>query len=231
MAPRLRSADGGTHDSRPKLLRFQLREVRPDQLPRAELLRQGQKGGPGNNNLSSPRQKAGEAITLHHRVRVCAWEGLGLAEAQEEWPGLGRRGSTEFQEEERVGDEGVPHLRVAEALPRLEEEEELEKPAIKPILTALRATGINIVEQDSPLASDLNGIAGPAAQLRHSPLSFLSQFDFGFHTSFPRDLWQIFFCAATGHSHPGGVIAERIDSKCRCGKRLDPDGHHLQTCT
>ena len=107
----------------------------------------------------------------------------------------------------------------------------LEKPAIKPLLTALRATEINIVEQDSPLAPDLNGIAGPAAQLKHSPLSFLSQFDFGFHTSFPRDLWQIFFCTATGHPNPGCVTAQRIDRKCKCGKRLDLDGHHLQTCT
>eukprot|EP00961_Rhodomonas_salina_P277161 3745520-Rhodomonas_salina.3 len=108
----------------------------------------------------------------------------------------------------------------------------LSNQAVSPIMQAQKGTVIDIVEQDSPLAANLRYITGtgPAVQLKYSPLCFLSQFDYSFHTAFPRDLWQIFFCSATGAPHPECIVAQLIDRKCMCWKHLDTDQHHLQTC-
>jgi hypothetical protein len=74
---------------------------------------------------------------------------------------------------------------------------------------------------------------GDQPKIRHSLLSFLSQFDHGLHTSFLKDLWQIFFCTATGGPHPECALALQMDRKCKCSQQLNEPlaGHHLQACS
>eukprot|EP00961_Rhodomonas_salina_P062987 845905-Rhodomonas_salina.1 len=40
-------------------------------------------------------------------------------------------------------------------------------------------------------------------------------FDYRFYTAFPSELWQIFFCSATGAPHPECTVAQHIDWKCK----------------
>jgi hypothetical protein len=109
----------------------------------------------------------------------------------------------------------------------------LANPNFGPLLRAQlqQETSATGREEHSDFAPEMENLrVGKDTKLQHSPLSWLSQFDRGWYTVFPKHLWQIFFCSVTGAPNPDCAAAIRVDKHCRCGQPLDPGGHHLQCC-
>jgi hypothetical protein len=95
-------------------------------------------------------------------------------------------------------------------------------------MNTLRAQEYRDVEmQGSALDTIMGDLKGT---IRHTPTSFLCQFDTGEKRAFPKAKWQAWFCQSTGLPNPQIYSAYKLRTPCMCRAYQDPHGHHIQVC-
>mmetsp|Transcript_31010 Transcript_31010/g.64361 ORF Transcript_31010/g.64361 Transcript_31010/m.64361 type:complete len:319 (-) Transcript_31010:488-1444(-) len=100
---------------------------------------------------------------------------------------------------------------------------------IKHVLESQKCSVVKLHDKTSSLKAYMKEFPG---SVKHSPTAWLAQFDSGKFRTFSKDLWQTWFCLATGQQPPQVADAwSKGKLRCKgCKGFIDWYGHHQQCC-